>query len=104
VAKFNHTHEPPARHKTPLPPERLTEIGFVFDGQRVIAPWPRGGLTWGRERDLLAVLARIDALQPDRVVWIWPDPTREPVPVEHDDPRWLTRWAADRASYVARRS
>ena len=99
-------HEPPTRHKAPLPAERVAEVGFVYDPTtaRLICPWKKGPLHFLDESRLLAVLARVDTLQIDAPVWIWSDPYREPVPVEAADPqRWLANWARDRASYQTRR-
>ena len=88
-----------------MPPERLAEQPFVFDGNgRIIAPWPRHALWPDEEARLLAVLARIDTLKPDGPCWVWPDPNRAPQPVEAPDPHsWLALWSDSRASCVARR-
>ena len=77
---------------------------FVFDGRRLIAPWPRGPLHFLDETRLLSVLARCDELEVEGPVWIWGDPTRQPLPVEAEDAHsWLVSWGRDRASYRTRR-
>jgi hypothetical protein len=36
-------------------------------------------------------------------MWVWPDPTRKPMPVSADNAaQWADRWGAERASYVRR--
>jgi hypothetical protein len=94
------------REEAPLPPERLAEQPFVWDPftSRLVAPWPRGTpLTVEEQHQLLALMARIDALRLEGVVWVWPDPARKPVPVSADNAvQWADRWGAERASYVRR--
>jgi hypothetical protein len=97
------------RHAIPLPRERVADVAFVFDpdgrgGGQVIAPWPRHVLWPDEEARLCAVLDQIGeygaALR--KPVWVWPD-GRSPVPVQAPEPRsWVSRWAADRATYVRR--
>jgi hypothetical protein len=100
-----HVHRHSAAATAPLPPARTLEQPFVLwpATGRLIAPWPRGPLTWEMERVLLAVLARVRAAPIDTPCWIWADRDPEPVKTEGDLAGWLTRWSADRAAYVARR-
>ena len=94
------------RTQAPLPAERLAEQPFVWNAftSRVVAPWPRGTpLTIEEQSKLLAVLARVDELRPDGVVWVWPDATRPPVPVSADNAvQGADRWGAERASHLRR--
>jgi hypothetical protein len=49
------------------------------------------------------MLARVDTLRLEGVVWVWPDPRRAPVPVSAANAvQWVDRWGAERASYVRR--
>ena len=94
------------RSKAPLPAERIADVALVdqSDTAHIIRPWPRGPLDFVDETRLLTVLARTDKLKPAGPCWGWPDPYRDPWPVEAPHPRsWLVRWAEGKASYVARR-
>ena len=94
------------RSKAPLPAERIADVALVNDPDtaHIICPWPRGPLDLLNETRLLTVLARTDKLKPAGPCWGWPDPYRDPWPVEAPHPRsWLVRWAEGKASYVARR-
>jgi hypothetical protein len=101
-------HEVP-RWMLPLPPERRDALPFVFDPitRHIVAPWARGPTSLADERRLYAALDRIAALDrpPRRVVWIWADPDREPVPIEgvSQSSPWLAHWARARATYVEQR-
>ena len=80
-------------------------MAFVWwpETGRLVAPWPRHAPLWLDEEEKLgAVLDQLAELGPAlrRPCWLFPD-GRPPVAVEAPElARWLSMWAADRASYV----
>ena len=91
---------PPTRWKSPLPPERVNEMAFVWDGNgRIIAPWVKHAPLWqDEEAALRAVIQQLEQFGPAlrRPFWLHPD-GRAPTPINASDPRWLARWSRDRA-------
>jgi hypothetical protein len=105
MPKPRHRRRLSPRELSPLPRERVAEMPWVWNGYtgRLVAPWPRHPLWPEEQAQLLAVMARVDALRPDGVVWLWPDARRAPVPVTAANAvQWADRWGAERASYMRR--
>lgn len=91
------------KSKSLLPVERLLEQPMIWWPQtgRLIAPWPKGPLTWEMENRLMAAIAQFDTLTTNEPMWIWPDRAPVPVKTEGDIANWLVRWGEGRASYVS---
>jgi hypothetical protein len=80
------------RHASSLPRKRQ-----VLDGNRLIAPWPRGTLRADDEQRLAVVIEQAARIEAYALVWMWPD--RDPVPVGPVAPNWVVHWQQGKAVY-----